>query len=652
MRTRWAPLLLAALFVTSAPLVGAGVAVAAEPPSLDADRVLDQAGVLSPAEESGLDERLDALSGDADVDLWVVYVDEFTSPASAEEWANDTARINNLGPAQYLLAVATEGRGYYLSADSAGPLSESQITSIEQDAIAPRLEADDWAGAGIAAADGMEEARSGNGSGLWVILLVVVVIAGGLIWAFVRRRRKGGAAGGAAPEVPVEDLARQAGSALVQTDDALKTSAQELGFAKAEFGDAATAEFAQAIVEARASLDRAFALQQQMDDEVPDTVEQQRAWYGEILDLCAAADRSLDEKADAFDELRALSQNAAAARERVHARHAEVAAEVTAAASSLASLSATYSADALATIADNPDQARSRLAFAAERLAEAQRAVDAGDGAAAAVAIRAAEQAVDQADSLEDAIVTLGRDLVVADRSAAALLADLDKDLAAAGATADTDGRLAPVVAATRQQVAAARASLAGPARNPLTAVAVLEQADRDIDAALGDIRDAQERAARARGLLAQTLLQAKAQLSTAEDFITSRRGAVGATARTRLAEAGALLVRADQYQRSDPEQALALAQRASTLASEATRYAQQDVGSFSAGGMGGGGTDFGGMLGGIIIGSLLSGGGGRRGGGSFGGGGFGAGFGGSRSRSSGGFSGGGSRSRRGGGRF
>ncbi|MEI2270519.1 hypothetical protein OHB93_14510 [Microbacterium sp. No. 7] len=120
-------------------------------------------------------------------------------------------------------------------------------------------------------------------------------------------------------------------------------------------------------------------------------------------------------------------------------------------------------------------------------------------------------------------------------------------------------------------------------------------------------MRDAQQRADRARSVLSQTLLQAKAQVSAAEDFISARRGAVGATARTRLAEAGAALVQATQLQQSDPERALDLAHRAAALAGEAMQRAQGDVGSFAGGGNTGGGGDFGGMLGGIILGSLLA---------------------------------------------
>ncbi|OAH50942.1 TPM domain-containing protein [Microbacterium oleivorans] len=643
--------------VSLAVLFGAAVAApaaATEPVTLDETRVLDASDVLTDAQEARLDSRLAQLQDDTGLGLWVVYVDDFTDPSGAEDWANATAERNNLGPNQYLLAVATEGRAYYLSADSSGPISPDAVARIEQERVLPALSDGDWAGAGTAAADGLQEARSGGGGGLvWVVVIVVAALAALVVWALVRRRRRGAGAASGQTQVPLEELERQAGAALVRTDDAISTSTQELGFAKAEFGDAATGEFEQAIAAARASLQQAFALQQKMDDETPDSPEQRRAWYEEILERSRAAEAALAEKAGAFEALRDLAANAPEALARVQQRRAEVGARAAESDARLTQLRAAYRAEALSAVADNPDQARDRLTFADARLAEAQREVAAGDGAAAAVGIRAAEQAVAQAAQLQDAITKLAADLEAAERDGAALVTELEADLAAAAATPDPDARLAPVIAATRQNLDAAREDLTGTHRDPLAALTLLERANTAIDGALGQVREAQQRADRARSVLSQTLLQARAQISAAEDFITARRGAVGATARTRLAEAGATLVQATQAQDGDPERALALAQRAASLAEEATRRAQSDVGSFAGGGNAGGGGDFGGMLGGIIMGSLLSGGGSRRSSGGFGG------FGGGSSRRSGGRSGGsigrssgGSRSRRGGGRF
>ncbi|MGC5169365.1 TPM domain-containing protein [Microbacterium sp. DT81.1] len=659
-------------------------ASATDPVQLSTGYVFDDVDVLTPAEEAEADARLQQLRTGTGIDLWVVFVDEFTNPASAEDWATETALANGLGPTQYLMAVATDGRQFYISGDSEGPVSSEQLGRVEQQQVQPALANEDWSGAVDAAAAGFEDAAGGGGgipgaggggagSGLFTGILWLVVIGLGVllvVWLVIRSRRKKtqpAVAGQAAPaveQISVEDLARQAGSALVQTDDAVRTSEEELGFAKAQFGDEATREFEAALATAKQNLTQAFSLQQQLDDATPESEEQVRAWNAQIIQLCADANAGLDEKAAAFDELRKLEQNAPEALARVQEDRAAVGAALGPAETALAGLAQRYSPDALATVADNSQQARSRLAFADQQLTEAQRDIGAGRGGEAAVGIRAAEEAVAQARMLEAAIDKLGADLAEGETRATALIAELEQDVATASALPDPDGRLAGVIAATRQQVDQARTHLAGPARRPLVALQSLEAANAQIDSWIQGVRDAAAQAQRAQQMLGQTMLQAQAQVSAAEDYIVARRGAIGAEARTRLAEAGASLVQAQQLQVSDPQQALGLAQRAAQLAGHAIQYAQQDVsafenqggGMFGGGGGGGGrggGDMMGAVLGGLVINSLLGGGlgGGGRGGGGFGGM-FGGGGGGGGRMSPGSFGGGGTRGRRGGGRF
>src|SRR5690606_3755656 len=135
----------------------------------------------------------------------------------------------------------------------------------------------------------------------------------------------------------------------------------------------------------------------------------------------------------------------------------------------------------------------------------------------------------------------------------------------------DPSGRLAPVIAGTQQAVdAAAAATSAGTALAPLQVLERLEAADTQIDGVIAGVRDAQAAAQRAQQQLGQLIMQAQAQVSAAEDYITARRGAVGADARTRLAQAGASLVQAQQLQATDPTTALSHAQRANQLAGQA----------------------------------------------------------------------------------
>ncbi|HET6301373.1 TPM domain-containing protein [Microbacterium sp.] len=678
MRARWVAALGAAWGLV---LAGAGGAAwATDPVELGAGRVVDQVDVLG-GQVNAVEDRLEELFDDTGIDLYVVYVDEFTNPSNRQEWADQVALDNGLGATQYLLAVATEARQYYISADTEGPISGEQLDAIEQ-SIRPQLSDGDYAGAAIAAADGFETAAGGGqpgesgGGGFFGGLLIFLVIAAAIaliVWLIVRsRRKKKGPVGPGKAQTPLEtldtkELARRASSALVEMDDAVRTSEQELGFARAQFGDAATQEFAQALETAKANLNEAFTLKQKLDDGIEDTEEETRAWNAQILQLCQHASDELDEKAAAFDELRKLEQNAPEALARVQEARAKAAASIDASAAELARLSTQYAPEALSTVADNPQQARDRVAFADEQLAEAQSAIGAGDGGRAAVSIRAAEEAVSQAVLLQEAITKVGTDLAEAERNAAALIAELEQDMATAAALPDSDGRVAGVIASTRQQVDSARQNLSGGAKRPIATLQALEAANTAIDGVVQNVRDAAAQDQRNRQMLGQLMMQAQAQVSAAEDYITARRGAVGAEARTRLAEAGASLVRAQQLQASDPAQALQYAQRADQLAGQAIRSAQNDVGAFSGGGMlgapaggSGGGGMLGAVLGGIVINSLLSGGGGGRSSGGLSGGlgGMLGGGGGGRGRSGGGgfrpgsFGGGGTRGRRGGGRF
>lgn len=681
MRKLSAPrVLIMLLFVFAGVLVAPLSAAAVPPPSLGSSYVVDGVDALTAAEEATVQSRLVALHDQTGLDMWVIYVPEFTDPPGAADWANETANRNELGPDQYVLAIAISGDSfaYYLSGDvEDGILSAAQLGEIEQNRVQPTLEAGDDAQAAISAADGIRAAHTQAGGGkpapppspagsggpalgpIILVGLLLLAIAVGLVWLAVRRRRKAADDTSGAPAESIEDLSRRAGSALVATDDAVKTSEQEVGFARAQFGDEAAAPFTEVVAQAKADLDRAFSIQQQLDDDVPETLDQQRAGYAEIIRLCTSADEALDAKTAAFDELRALEADAPAALAAARERHVAAEAALTAAEADLARLRERFADDALAAVADNPTQARARLELAAEQQSTAEAALSGGRTGEAAVAIRAAQAAVAQAESLERSIAALGTDLADAQQRAAVIVAEIEGDLAAAARLDDPDGRVAAAAASARTQLESGRADLTAARTSPIHAVDTLQQANATIDAVLDAARDEAERRRRAESQLDATLAQARAQVSATEDFISARRGAVGPTARTRLAEAGSALVQAQQLRTADPTAALTAAQRAAQLAGEAATLAQNDVGAF--GGTGGlGGTGDGGMMGALIGGiaiNALLGGGGRRGG--FGGGGLGSlsgGFGGAgsgRSRSGGGLGGGfsgGGRSRAGGG--
>lgn len=680
MKTRWLALS-AAMLTVAAGLLSSGAASATDPLTLDSGYVTDAAGVLSASEKDAVEARLQELTENSSADLFVVFVDEFTSPGDRVEWADTTATRSNLGPDQYLLAIATDQRSYYISAAEGGPLSNSRLDDIEQE-IQPLLAQDDWDGAILLAAD---EIQGDGGAGalqtfLVVAGLIALALVAWLVIALLRRSRRAAAIRkrGAMPEHPDpadpfstltdEQVHTQAGSALVQADDAITSSREELGFAIAQFGEGATAEFTTAVDQAKAKLSEAFELKQKLDDEIEDTVHEQRAWNIRIIRIADEIDVLLDANTDAFDSLRKLEQNAPQELERVRRERAALAPVLDGAAPALAALSATYAGEALGTVADNPAHAQERAALADHAIDAASQAIAASRTGEAAFAIRTAEQSVAQATRLVQAITALGADLAAVETQAQALVAELQADVAAAQQLPDIGGLLSAAASTTLQYLQAAQADLSGTARNPQRAFDALSAANAQIDAAIAQGREALERTRRAEQMLEQTLTQAGSEIRTAREFIETRRGTVGSTARTRLSQAEASLTQALGLRVGSPDAALTEATRALDLARQAISAASADVSAYNSRGYDGwgsgpfgnsgssgssGGSGLGGdILGGIIGGLLAGGGGGGRPSSrssswrSSGGGGFrSSGFGGSRS--SGGRSG-----RSGGGRF
>lgn len=665
MRTR----LMATMGLAAAALATliATPALAADPVTLGSTRLLDDTSIdaLSSSEEQTAEDALNELSDDSDVDLWFVYVDAFENPSDRQAWADQVVADNGLGDNQYLVAVAVDDRLYAISAGGSDPITDGQATEIES-RIGDRLGDDDWEGAVVAAAEAFGDARSGaisesgessgggSGFGLFAFVMIAIIVAA-VIFLIVRMRRKksgapaAGARAAAAPRDPydgvsTDDLHKRASAGLIETDDRIRTAQQELGFAAAEFGEDATDEFEKAIETARAELGQAFEASRAVEAAGSPAEQQRRAAYAAVLQHCEAAQKVLDEKGEAFEELRSIAKDVPAAIEAARGALQTARGADERIAAALAALQQTYGQKALESVDGNAEQAREVLALADAQLAEAQQLVASGDTGEAAAAVHTAENAADQATRLERSVTALGATLQEAEHQAAALITDLEGDIVRARAIGTPQATQAAT--ATEQAVRSARENLSGTGRLPRIALANLEAANQQIDSVIDNLE-------RARHMLDQTLLQARSTIDAAEDFIAQRRGAIGADARTRIAEARRDYAHATSLREIDPAQALTIAQNALQTADDALQRAKNDVSGFGGGGYGGGGFGggYGGRGGGIdvgsavlggIIGGLLGGGGGRHGGGGggFGGGGFGGGGGGGFG--GGGFGGGG----------
>ncbi|MFD3974310.1 TPM domain-containing protein [Streptomyces cyaneofuscatus] len=676
---------------------------AEDPVELSRDgQITDRVGALQDRADA-VEDALDRLYAERRLQLFVVYVRDF-SGRSGQTWSDETADRNGLGQDDVLLSVATHDRQYAYSVDAGSELTDQQLREVASTAIEPALRGHDWAGAAIGAADGYVSVldgrpvtapaitpgpadpgsgASGPSSGAGDFLLPVVVVGGAgalAVFAFTRRKRRSTtrftpaatgwgrpAEAGSAP-VPLEELDARTKQVLVDTDDAVRTSEEELGFATAQFGEEAAKPFTKALARAKDELTRSFRLRQQLDDAFPEDDATRRRMLEEILTRCTAADEGLDAVAEDFDRLRALERDAPEALATLEPTFATLTGRVSGAEATVAGMRERYGDGAAAPVAGDLDQAKDRLAFAGSALDQARQAVETADHARAAVHIRAAEGAVGQAGTLIDAVDRRAAEVAEAAGKLPTALTETDTDLAdargllegtaPATSTADLRGRIARAEAVLTD----VREAMAAGPYDPVDALRRVEEADAALDEALAGAREQEAGGRRARSLLDQAVLTARSAIAAAADYITTHRGAVGAPARTRLAEAQRRWEQAGQSAERDPQAALAEAQQADALARQARSLAEQDVRGFQGpggpGGFGGGGGTRGGggmggaVLGGIILGGLFGGGGGRGGPG----GGFGGGFGGGGGHSGGfgggpgSFGGGGTRGRRGGG--
>ena len=607
---------------TSAVLAAAGIIVASplaasaapltDPVDLGGAYVYDSTGVVG-TDNAAVTAALDELYESTQSQLFVVVVDTFTGADDAQTWADETAAVSGLGDADALLAIAVDDRTFRWSVSESYPVSDAALDEIASERLIPELRDDRWTEGIIAFAEGLSDEMTSGPSLLLPVLGGIAVLGiGTAVVVGVRRRRRGSAR--APGEQSQAQLDRTAGSLLVELDDALRESDEELGFAEAQFGAAATAEFRAALQSAREQVQRAFAIRQRLDDAEAETAEERRALTVELIELCTAADAALDAHADAFEQLRDLEANAAAVVTDLTAAHAALPARLAAAETTRSRLAERFGDGAVAPVASAVEQARELEAFAATSLAAARDQLAAGSSSESALSVRAVQQSIAQAEQLAQSVETLDAELpkIVERRDAAAT--ELRTDLVeartlAAGSSGSADA------SALAAAVADAESALdAVDDHDPSSALAALDAADAALSAALATVRERHERQARAQQQLGRTRETALEQLAAAQSFISTRRGGIGAAARTRVAEAERHLDRAASLEADDPEAALAEARLAADNAREALRVARSDVAGFTgASGSSAAPQLATAVLGGLLGGSLSGSGGGRR---------------------------------------
>ncbi|UXN25167.1 TPM domain-containing protein [Curtobacterium flaccumfaciens] len=633
---------LVAMLIVLAP---AATAHATAPVDLGGAYVLDEADALTASQQARVEQAVQDLYSDTQTQLFVVFVPSFTDPTDHTEWGRAVLEQNQIDTDGILLSVAVDERNYDVQQTNETAISSSDVENAVNDSLLPELKQGDWSGAAVAFADGLTQSQAPvDLTWLWILLLVVVVGLIVVVLVIRTRNKRRTAAATEAQEASLADLERTAGGALVTIDDELRTAEQEVGFASAQFGPDAAKPFADAVQAAQREVRKAFAIRQQLDDEVPDTPQQRAEWANQIIVICERAHAAIEEQTEAFDQLRSLEDGIEDAARSLAQAVAAAPASVGAAAAALDRVRARYTGRTLATVSDNVDQAHQVLAFATDRSNAATASIAAGDKGEAVVAVRDAQHALAQVQQLTDGALAAEQSFDEATARAEAMRIDIQGDVAAARSLRSGGPDLAAAV--TRAETVL-RQGL--DPKDPVAAVDALTRANTEIDQAIAAARGAEEQRQRATQALDAALRDARNRISQARDYVSLHRGGIGPTARTRLSEAQRAYDDAVELAPSNPGQALNAARAAEQYAAAAMDAANDDLGGWG-GGQGGGGAQLGGLVTGLVLGGLLGGRGGSYGGGSFGGGGFGGGggfsggggFGGGGGGGGGGFSGGG----------
>jgi hypothetical protein len=612
-------------------------AYAVSPITLSPGQITDQVGALGSARNQ-VQTAIDQLYSAKGIDLHVAYVKDF-SGESPTTWADETAQRSGMGVNDVLLAVATSARQYGLSVDSGFQISQSALNQVATVAIEPSLRNSQWAAAAIGATQGLAQAAAGQvvtkptfdssvlGTGttsssssnsstsstFWIVLgflaLATVAVVGFLLYS--RRRAAARPAGpGQASGPSIKELEEQAARMLVETDDAIRTSEQELGFAIAQFGQESATGFSTALDTAKQELADAFRLRARLDGDTPVPEVERYQALRQIVEKCTRANAALDAQTTAFEDLRDLQHRAPEVLAQLDALLAGAPELIQKSNTSLSAAAARFSPQALEPVAQNPEQARQLVTFATGAIAQAKSDLAADRQGQAAVATRTAQEALGQVGQLTSAVDRRLADLEQARDGLAAIIAEVDGEIVQGrGLLEGADATAVARLGGLEQEAAVVKAEVQSGHGDPLDQLGRLQAVDAQLDELLLGLQSEHDRRAGARAMLEQALLGARSDVAAAQDFITTRRGAIGSQARTLQAEAERRLSTAMSLQATDPTAALEAARQASSYARSAQQQASSDLNGFGGGmGMGGGGRSGsagGGMAGGALGGLL-----------------------------------------------
>lgn len=563
-------------------LIALGAPTFATSPVTTSGIVTDPGGWLSDSDRSAI-ETAARTARTKGITIDVVVVPDF-SGQKPDAWCKASATASSSKDSDILYAIAYNERSDVFCSKKA-PVSQTVLDNAQRQAEAtltsnPLTASDAAIGAQTfinsvvsgyqsPSSTGSSSSRSSSSrtssSGTGTMLIMLIIVGGGVIALLVhnnsRRSRGAGTAQTPAqaanmPGMSVAETVTLANQQLLSADEQVRSAADELDFARAQFGIAATDEFARTLEAAKAAVARGFERQKQMEDATSDAEKRTTA---------SAIMRDLGENMSPLGTIQATFEQRRSEQATLPSRIAEASerlveqrGDLDRATAELAAIAGIYPAQMLTSLQDNPEQAHALLETAASAIEAAKQAVDT-DRALAESTLDTAHRALMMAKHQTDAIFSAKSDLdAIRDRLGAAI-GSISADLADVTSLKAEPTVFDPLVADARAAIAEGQAALMNNG-DPLAALEHLRTSEANIDAALAPLRSQRENAEKARANAQAQISLAETAFERAERYVQGRRGAIDLSVRSTLHDSEQSLKAARAAISSDPAKASALA--------------------------------------------------------------------------------------------
>lgn len=561
-------------------LIALGAPAFATSPVTTSGIVTDPGGWLSDSDRSAI-ETAARTARTKGITIDVVVVPDF-SGQKPDAWCKASATASSSKDSDILYAIAYNERSDVFCSKKA-PVSQTVLDNAQRQAEAtltsnPLTASDTAIGAQTfinsvvsgyqsPSSTGSSSSRSsssrtsspgGTGS-------MLVIVGGGLIALLVhnnsRRSRGAGTAQTPAqaanmPGMSVAETVTLANRQLLSADEQVRSAADELDFARAQFGIAATDEFARTLEAAKAAVARGFERQKQMEDATGDA--EKRAMASAIMRDLGENMNPLSAVQAAFEQRRSEQATLPSRITEASERLVEQRGDLERATAELAAIAGIYPAQMLTSLQDNPEQAHALLETAASAIEAAKQAVGT-DRALAESTLDTAHRALMMAKHQTDAIFSAKSDLdAIRDRLGAAI-GSISADLADVTSLRAEPTVFDPLVADARAAIAEGQAALMNNG-DPLAALEHLRTSEANIDAALAPLRSQRENAEKARANAQAQISLAETAFERAERYVQGRRGAIDLSVRSTLHDSEQSLKAARAAISNDPAKASALA--------------------------------------------------------------------------------------------